>query len=164
MAKRSEDFADLSPGDLPEQMTYRDIADLLEVQVQTLHQYRYKDASFPKKVADVRSGIFRGEDVLRWVQSRNSGGPKYSSSAEELIVPGRELFSFDDLAQIVGVSAASLRTYKYGYDRRCFRSRLSILRLVARIGRNSSRETRCESMHSSSSIASRDRGGSRMSC
>lgn len=57
---------------------------------------------------------------MRWVQSRNSGGPKYSSSAEELIVPGRELFSFDDLAQIVGVSAASLRTYKYGYDREVF--------------------------------------------
>ncbi|SJM56050.1 helix-turn-helix domain-containing protein [Agrococcus casei] len=120
MVQWSKDLGDLQPGDLPERMTYRDIAELLGVKVQTLHQYRYKDSSFPKKIAEVRSGIFDGEDVRTWLKDRSRGRPQYSSSEEELLVPGKELFTFDDLAQLIGVSASSLRTYKYDYDRDVF--------------------------------------------
>lgn len=120
MSQRNENLGDLQPGDLPDRMTYKDIADLLGVKVQTIHQYRYKDPSFPEKIAEIRSGLFKGEDVRMWLKERSKGRPKYTSSEEELLVPGKPLFTFDELAQLVGVSSSSLRTYKYDYDRDVF--------------------------------------------
>lgn len=120
MAKGRSDFDDLQPGDLPERMTYRDVAEMLGVKVETLHQYRYKDPSFPDKIAEIRSGLFKGEDVRVWLKGRSKGRPQYTSSEEELLVPGKQLFTFDELAQLVGVSSSSLRTYKYDYDRDVF--------------------------------------------